>query len=71
MDDDPVVSLLPNPDHENSPPVLLQLDTPSPAQLSLHALSGHLAFTTPRVIGLVNGHDVVVLIDGGSTHNFV
>lgn len=60
-DDDPIIS----------PPTLLQLDTPSSAQLSPHAFLSHTAFATLRVTGSMNGHDVIVLIDGGSTYNFV
>lgn len=41
------------------------------AQLSLHALSGHPASATLRITGTVNGHEVVILVYGGSTHNFV
>lgn len=43
----------------------------SSAQISFHALSGHLALETLRVPGSVNGHKITVLIDGGSTHNFI
>ena len=46
-------------------------DSSSPARISFHDLSGHLTSATLRVDGFVNGHDVVVLIDGGSSHNFV
>lgn len=44
---------------------------PSPAQISFNAMSGHLAPETLRVTGQVGGQEVVILIDGGSTHNFV
>ena len=38
-----------------------------PAQLSLHALSGHLAPETLRLKGLINNQPISILIDGGST----
>lgn len=41
------------------------------AQLSLHALSGDQAGDTFRVKGLIGSHSVGVLVDGGSTHNFI
>ena len=42
-----------------------------PAQLSLHALSGHLAPETLRLKGFINDRPISILIDGGSTHNFL
>ncbi|PNX65654.1 hypothetical protein L195_g054648, partial [Trifolium pratense] len=44
---------------------------PDPAQISLHALMGHSIPQTLRVIGQINNKPVGVLIDSGSTHNFV
>ena len=44
---------------------------PSPAQISLHALSGHMAPETLRLLGRINRHKVWILIDVGSTHNFI
>lgn len=41
------------------------------AQLSLHALSGAPAADTIRILGHIGSHPVRVLIDGGSTHNFI
>lgn len=51
-------------------PILVEPND-SPVQISFHALSGHLNPETLRVTGSVNGHEVAVLIDGGSTNNFV
>ena len=45
---------------------------PDAAKISLHALEGcRLPPQTLRVRGVIGSHQVQVLIDGGSTHNFV
>ena len=44
---------------------------PPPAQLSLNALSGQVVPETLRMQGYIRGLPVSILIDGGSTHNFV
>ena len=44
---------------------------PTQAQISLHALSGYGTPETLRVTGRINLHHVTILVDGGSTHNFV
>lgn len=44
---------------------------PPPAQISIHAIPGQIAPQTIRVVGQINSHDVVVLIDGGSTRCFI
>jgi hypothetical protein len=49
----------------------VESDSPDPAQISLHALMGHTIPQTLRVVGLINQKAVGVLIDSGSTHNFV
>jgi hypothetical protein len=41
------------------------------AQLSFHALSGVQSAQTIRVLGRVGSHQVRVLVDGGSTLNFI
>lgn len=41
------------------------------AQLSLHALSGDFAADTFRLMGTINEVLVRILVDGGSTHNFI
>jgi len=48
-------------------------DSPSQyqAQINLNSLSGYLALEALRLTGLIFGHHVTVLVDGGSTHNFV
>ena len=59
-----------------SPPGLPPLSLPvsqevSPAQISLHALSGQGAPKTLRVTVVIGHQRVRILIDGGSTHNFL
>lgn len=41
------------------------------AQISFHALLGHLAPETLRLVGRISTHNAVILVDGGSTHNFI
>jgi len=61
---------------------LLHIDDPTPnnppeppdttaAQISLHALMGHSISQTLKVLGHVNASPVAVLVDSGSTHNFI
>ena len=40
-------------------------------EISLHAIIGSLHPKTMKVLGWIGGQKVVVLIDSGSTHNFV
>ena len=42
-----------------------------PAEISFHAISGTILPQTLRLPGKIRNKDVVVLIDGGSTHNFI
>ena len=42
-----------------------------PTQISLHTLSGHLAPEPLCLLGHIVDQQVVILIDRGSTHNFV
>jgi hypothetical protein len=49
-----------------------QETTPDPAgQISFHSLSGSSATATLRILGQLANHSVTVLIDGGSTNNFI
>ncbi|XP_028222321.1 uncharacterized protein LOC114403496 [Glycine soja] len=43
----------------------------TPAHISLNSLAGHLAPETLRLVGHISGIPVLVLIDSGSTHNFI
>ena len=61
---------LDNPDLDLSP------DPPDPptvplTQISLHIMEGHLALETLQLLGLIAEHQVLILVDGDSTHNFV
>ena len=55
----------------SSPTALAASQDSSPTQISLHALSGHRALETLRVTDLIGNHRVHILIDSGSTHNFL
>ena len=61
---------------------LLRIDDPTPndspeppdttaAQISLHALMGHIIPQTLKVLGHINNSAVAILVDSGSTHNFI
>lgn len=60
---------------EHPPPYLIEhtsLPTdPTNAQISLNALSSSPAPETFRIYGQIGNSQVTILIDGGSTHNFV
>lgn len=40
-------------------------------QISFNSLTSHLALETLRLLGFLSGHQVVILMDGDSTHNFI
>jgi len=67
-----------NPTADLTPPPTIEApDTPpSPdsdltAQLSLHAMSGTTQHNNIRFTGTISNTPVTVLVDGGSTHNFI
>jgi hypothetical protein len=47
------------------------IQDPDLAQISLHALMGHTIPQTLRVMGHINQSPIAILIDSGSTHNFL
>lgn len=42
-----------------------------PTQINFNSLAGNVAPETLRFLGLVGDYTVVLLVDGGSTHNFI
>ena len=67
-DEDPTISHIGPNDSIPDPP-----DGPDscPAQISLNSLAGHLASKTLRLVGTITGYSVILLVDSGSTHNFI
>jgi hypothetical protein len=61
--------LLENP--PNSEPDPQHEIVPDPAQISLHALMGHSIPQTLRLTGHIKTTPVAILVDSGSTHNFI
>lgn len=55
----------------DQPPDLPDEPNPTPAQISFHSISGHIAPETLHLLGYIDAHPVVILVDGGSTHNFI
>lgn len=47
------------------------IQTTKISKISLYALNGHPNPQTIRLVGLINGQKISVLIDSGSSHNFV
>lgn len=56
---------------EDTQQELLQGDTQEEFQISLHALSGIQSYRTMRIIGQIKKKMLHILIDSGSTHNFL
>ncbi|GKC40724.1 retrotransposon gag domain, retroviral aspartyl protease [Tanacetum coccineum] len=49
----------------------LESDREETAKISLHAILGKPHPTTMKVHGMLHSTEVLILIDGGSTHNFI
>ena len=71
-DDDPssVQIPQPNPQPEPETPTPDPID-PYPAQISFNSLAGNVTPETLRFMGTIGNRHVVLLVDGGSTHNFI
>lgn len=41
------------------------------AEISFHAILGKTSGTTMKLLGTIRGRQVIILIDSGSTHNFI
>lgn len=67
------VQLLPNPSNSKDDSVHLEyaMSLESVLGVSIHALSGSPTSKTMQLVGSVNGYSMVILIDIGSTHNFM
>ena len=57
--------------HPNNDPPPSGPDLPITPHISLNAMEGTPAPQTFRLLGTVRRHPVVILVDGGSTHNFI
>lgn len=57
--------------HIDPPPDLPNPPNLDQAQISFHSLSGHLAPETLRLLGSIGQQQVLILVDGRSTHNFI
>lgn len=53
------------------PPDPPDINSPTSNQISLHSFSCHVAPETLRLLGHIANHQVMILVDGGSTHNFI
>lgn len=65
---DPSLSNINSPESPPDPP---DVSDPTQTQISLHSLAGHLAPKTLCLFGTISGHSIMILIDGGSTHNLI
>lgn len=69
-EDEPLLTLITTNDLKPDPAPPDPND-PYSAQISFHSLAGHVALETLCFMGLIDDHPVVLLVDGGSTHNFI
>ena len=66
-DDDPSSPHILQPNLQPEP----ETPQPDPAQISFNSLAGNVALETLRFMGTIGNHHVVLLVDGGSTQNFI
>jgi len=64
-------NICPAPCPDNTPQPEPPQPDPPQAQISFCALLGHSAPETIRLLGRISIHNMVILVDGGSMHNFV
>ena len=72
--DEPILDLPSTPSPEQEPATSLDFDPSSDLNsphVSLHALSGLPSSETFRLVGVINHTSLTILIDSGSTHNFL
>lgn len=67
-DEDPPLLNIEASDLQPKPPDTVD---PYPAQISFNSLVGNVAPETLQFLGLIGDHQVVLLVDSGSTHNFI
>ena len=60
-----------NPPYPQPDPVPPDPTDPYPAQISFNSLAGQVALETLRFMGFIGDRQVILLVDGGSTHNFI
>ncbi|XP_039121357.1 uncharacterized protein LOC120258078 [Dioscorea cayenensis subsp. rotundata] len=72
-EDPPPADVEPAPDESTPLPTTPEEEMviPEEPSISFHALMGQLVPSTLKLAGTINGHNVVVLVDGGSTNNFI
>lgn len=70
-EDDPPDPASSNIDPIDPTPAPQEGPDPYPAQISFNSLAGHIAPETLHLVATLSGQAVLLLVDGGSTHNFI
>jgi hypothetical protein len=60
-----------NPTLESEKEDLMEINVEENPEISLHAIIGNNHPNTMRLIGWVGNHKIIVLVDSGSTYNFL
>lgn len=55
-------------DHEE---ILIEINNDIPSGISMHAFEGHMIPSTIKLKGFINSQTMCILVDLGSTHNFM